>query len=121
MAFCLLSTISSSFKIVFRAKELITANVRMQGLVQVLMGRPYMYECEFDCLSYDACVLSHSLSAVVRTGQYLEHLASFNLLLSMEPSERISRPPLEKYITHIRILRQSCSKKIHFFNQRYRD
>lgn len=77
-----------------------------------------MYECDFDCLSYDACVLSHSLSAVVRTGQYLEHLASFYLLLSMEPSERISRPPLEKYITHIRILRQSCSKKILFFQSK---
>lgn len=60
-----------------------------------------MYEWDFDCLYYDARVRSHSLSALVRTGQYLEHLASFYLLLSMEPSERISRPPLEKYITHI--------------------
>lgn len=50
--------------------------------------------------------------------QYLEHLASFYLLLSMEPSERISPPPLEKYITHIRILRQSCSKKILFFQSK---
>ena len=60
-----------------------------------------MYECDFDCLSYGARVLCHSLSPLVRTGQYLEHLASFYLLLAMEPSERIPRPPLEKYITHI--------------------
>lgn len=32
------------FRNLFGVDELIMANVRMQGLVQVLMGRPDMYE-----------------------------------------------------------------------------
>lgn len=69
MALRLVGTISSGLKSAFRAKELIAANIRMQGLVQVYMGRPYMHECDFDCLSYGARVLSHSLFTSVRTGQ----------------------------------------------------
>lgn len=79
-----------------------------------------MYECDFDCLSYDACVLSHSLSAVVRTGQYLEHLASFYLLLSMEPSERISRPWRSILLTYGYFVKVARRKSF-FFNQRYKD
>lgn len=44
VALHLLSMISLGFRSLFGLEKLITANMRMQTLIQVQMGRPDMYE-----------------------------------------------------------------------------